>query len=325
MREIVLLALRDAAERGVKLELVAKDDRADEALAATVAEELADDPSVVAVIGHKNSGPSGAAAPIYHQARLCQITQSSTDSSLTSHGWDTLLRLCADNQRQGRLAAESAREEFGVRTAVVVHDSTAYGQPLAEAFAGRFTEIGGTVLERIPITVGQQHFDHELRRLLPLEADLVYLGTTEIEGSKLAAAMRDRLIGSLIMSAEGGPGSPFAKLAGAAAEGSLHTYAGTNPGSTETTRAATKRFHSLLGAAPSYALECYDAARLVTDAIAAGAGTREEVLAALRNSDHQGLTGRIAFLATGERQAAPVSLWRIKNGESVPYQRRSAR
>jgi branched-chain amino acid transport system substrate-binding protein len=84
MLRTVEMAISDARARGLDVEVRAVDDKEDERIAAEVAAELAADPSVVAVIGHKNSGPSRAGGPIYAAAGLTQITQCPASRSLSS-------------------------------------------------------------------------------------------------------------------------------------------------------------------------------------------------------------------------------------------------
>src|SRR5262245_9324791 len=136
------LALAEQAQDAMSIELLTCDDAADDETAVRVAERLARDESVVAVIGHKNSGTSRAAGPVYDRARLAQLTPSATDSALSRYGWRGFFRLCADNERQASVAAEYAVRELGASRPATVHDGTAYGEPLAERFAARARELG---------------------------------------------------------------------------------------------------------------------------------------------------------------------------------------
>lgn len=316
MGEVVRLAVSELAPPRLALELVACDDRADDASAALAAERLVADSAVVAVVGHKNSGPCGAAGPLYHRAGLAQLTQSATDSSLSRRGWRTFFRLCADNERQAAVAAEFAIGELGSVRPAVVHDGTAYGQPLAAAFSGRVRELGVEPVARLAVRVGQADFDGVVARLGEAGADLVYVGATEVEGSKLTVAARRAGHRVRVMTAEGGPTNPFPHLAGAAAEGSVHTYAGFDASSSEEARALAGRCVGF-GGLPSYGVECHDAVRVISAALASGAGTRDEVRSAVAGTDVVGISGRIRFLPSGEREAAPVSLWRVESGRMV--------
>ncbi len=156
MLRTVEMAVADSRARGLDVEVRAVDDRENEQVAARVAAELAADPSVIAVIGHKNSGPSGAAAPVYAAAGLTQVTQCSTNNALSRAGWPTFFRLCADNERQASVAAEFAYKRDPSARVVAVHDGTDYGRPLVQAFAARLQALSGRAVPLLAMHVGQE-------------------------------------------------------------------------------------------------------------------------------------------------------------------------
>ena len=121
-----------------------------------------------------------------------------------------------------------------------------------------------------------------------------------------------------IMTSEGGPQNPIARLAGDAAEGSVHTYAGADPTGSEAARRLIERCEREIGGAPSFALETYEAVMVIAGALRGGATTRAEVRDAIASSAVEGFNGPIRFDASGERIGAPVSLWRVAGSRMVP-------
>ena len=317
MLRVVQMAVADLHD-SVQLDVAAVDDEADEDTAARAAAQLASDPSVIAVIGHKNSGPSRAGGPVYAAAGLAQLTQCSTDNSLSRSGWRTFFRLCADNERQAAAAADFAHSRFEPARVAAVHDGTGYGRPLVEAFAERMETLSGQKVRVIAMRVGQEDFSGVIDAIRSDGAGLVYIGATEVEGSQLTIAMREAGIGAQVMTSEGGPHNPFPRLAGPASEGSVHTYAGADPSTTAASRRLAERCISEIGEAPSFAVECYDAVTVIAGAVAGGAMTRSGVRDAIARSDVEGLAGTIRFDACGDRIDAPVSLWQITGGGMVP-------
>lgn len=319
MLRTVEMAVDDARERrGLDIEVKAVDDREDERVAAEVAAELAADPSVIAVVGHKNSGPSKAGAPVYAEAGLTQITQCSTDNSLTRSGWRTLFRMCAANERQAEVAAAFANSRVPGGRAVAVHDGTAYGEPLVEAFARKLEELSGNPVRVLAMQVGQEDFSPIVEEIIAADADIVDLGATEIESSKLMRAMRHAGVRAIVISSEGGPDNPITRLAGPAGEGSVHTYAGFDPLSTTESAALVERCRAAFGEIPSYVVECYDAVSVIAAALEKGASSRADMRDAVAATDITGYGGRIRFDANGDRIDAPVSLWTIAQGRMVP-------
>ena len=317
MLRTVEMAAADARARGLDLEVRAVDDQEDERVAARVAAELASDPTVIAVIGHKNSGPSGAAGPVYAAAGLTQITQCSTDNALSRAGWPTFFRLCADNERQAAVAAEFAFSRLPHATAIAVHDGTDYGRPLVQAFASRLQALSGRAVNMLAMHVGQDDFTEIVETIRAERPGIIDFGATEIESSKLMRALHAAGIKALVISSEGGPDNPLARLAGAAGEGSFHTYAGADPLATPPGRGLVDRCQAELGETPSYVVECYDAVTVIAAALEGGATTRQEIRDAIAATDLEGLGGRIRFDAAGDRIDAPVSLWRVAGGRMV--------
>jgi branched-chain amino acid transport system substrate-binding protein len=318
MLRSVEIAADDARERGIDVEVVPVDDREDEAVAVTVAREVVADHSVIAVVGHKNSGPSKAAAPVYAEADMPQVTQCSTDNSLSRSGWHTFFRMCADNERQAEVAAVYAhRQRPGART-FAVHDGTDYGRPLVAAFARKHEQLSGRPVRVLAMRVGQEDFGEIVDEIRAGEAGIVDVGATEIESSKLMRALDAAGLHPLVISSEGGPDNPIVRLAGRAGEGSVHLYAGADPGSTPAALHLVKRCREAFGETPSYLVECYDAVSVIAAAVQAGAATRAELRDAIAATDMEGVAGRIRFDASGDRVDAPVSLWTIHDGRMVP-------
>lgn len=318
MLRTVELAAADARERGIDIEIHAVDDREDDRVAGQVAAELVRDASVIAVVGHKNSGPSRAAAPVYDEAGLAQVTQCSTDNSLSRSGWRTFFRLCADNERQAAVAAEYVHSSLpGART-FAVHDGTGYGKPLVEAFAGRLQALSGNPVTVLAMRVGQEDFSDIVHAIQQGGAQVVDLGATEIESSKLMKALFAAGARPLVLSSEGGPDNPIVGLAGPAGERSVHTYAGSDPLDSPASLALVERCRAAFGETPSYMVECYDAVAVIASALERGATSRAEVRDSIATTDMDGVAGRIRFDANGDRIDAPVSLWTIQQGRMVP-------
>jgi branched-chain amino acid transport system substrate-binding protein len=226
--------------------------------------------------------------------------------------------MCADNERQAAVAAEFAHSRSPRGSAFGIHDGTDYGRPLIEAFAKRFAEVSGKTVRVLGIQVGQEDFREVVDTVRAAAPDVVDIGATEIEDSKLMKALRAGGVKALAIGSEGGPDNPIVRLAGSAGEGMVHTYAGADPNATPESAALVRRCRAEIGETPSYMVECYDAVNVIAAALEKGAATRAEMRDAIAQTDMQGIAGRIRFDVHGDRIDAPVSLWTIRNGEMVP-------
>nr|MBP9866294.1 branched-chain amino acid ABC transporter substrate-binding protein [Candidatus Omnitrophota bacterium] len=105
------LAVKEANQRGEiipghSLQVLSLDDQHNPAQAVNVAKKFVSDPNVAAVMGHFNSSCTKPASAIYHEARLTQITASSTNPELSRQGFDTFFRVSATDEVQGPKAAQ---------------------------------------------------------------------------------------------------------------------------------------------------------------------------------------------------------------------------
>ncbi len=312
-----LAIARANAEARLPFELVlrAEDDRADPGAAEAVARRLVEDPAVIGLVGHKNSGPSASAAPIYHAAGLIQISPSSTNPALSQRGYATFFRMCAHDGIQGAVAARYAVRVLGARYLAVIHDHTDYGLPLAQAFQAAAETEGAEVALVEGIRAGAQDFAETVTRISRQSLDLVYFALTEIESSLLAGQLRRAGIGAVLFGTDGGPDSKFVALAGEAAEGTYHTYAGTVLGETPAAQAFVREFTARYGAVPVYGGEVYDAANLIIEALSqTGRPERAALAARVVASVVEGVTGAIRFAPNGDRVEPQVSIWKVDGG-----------
>lgn len=314
------LAVSQANERDdlpFRLVFQPEDDRADPVQAQAVARRLVADPAVMGLVGHKNSGPSAAGAPIYSAAGLVQIAPSSTNPQLSQQGYRTFFRLCAHDSVQGRVAAQYAVRVLGARRVAVIHDQTDYGRPLAEVVQTTISQEGAEVVLFEGISEGQTDFSETVSRLGQLAPDLIYFALTEIESSILARQLRAAGVQAALFGTDGSRESQFLPLAGEDAEGVYQTYAGVDPDSTPAAQSFVSAFQTRYGPVPVYGLEVYDATNLLITALArAGRLDRERVwqeVAGIR--DFVGVTGPVQFEANGDRHDPQVSLWRVEGGQ----------
>lgn len=320
MRHCAELAVAQANERGdlpFHLLLQAEDDRADPLTAQHVAQKFVADPAVIGVVGHKNSGPSAVAAPVYHQAGLVQMAPSSTNPQLSRQGYSTFFRLCAHDAVQGQVAARYAARVLQARRMAVIHDKTDYGLPLAEVVRATAQQENVEVALFEGITEGQTDFSDTVSRIRQLAPALVYFALTEIESSILARQLRAAGVEALLFGTDGSKESQFLPLAGPAAEGVYQTYAGVDPHSTPTAQTFVRAYEARYGPAPVYGCEVFDATNLIIDALKrAGQADRERVLAEVAQTrKFEGVTGPVTFESNGDRRDPQVSIWRVEQGE----------
>ncbi len=141
MRDSADLAVRQANEHcavpGYRLELQARDDRADPSTGAAAARELATYPDVIGVVGTYNSSTAQAVQPVLGNAGIVQVSPGNTNVSLTRgvnpvaaplRQYQTYFRVVATDAVQGPAAADHLAASAGPASR-----SSATARPTARA------------------------------------------------------------------------------------------------------------------------------------------------------------------------------------------------
>ncbi len=309
------LAIEEAQPRfralGFDLQFAPQDDQAQPDVGVAVARRLVNDPDVLAIVGHFNSGVTIPTSEVYKDVNLAMVTPGSTNPRVTERGLHNINRVCGRDDVQGPVGAEFAVTDLKAKRILVVHDKTAYGQGIANAFRDRVAALGGTVVGFIG-TEEKTNFQSLILQMRALKPDLVYFGGIYDQGGVLLKQMRERKIEAIFMGPDGLESSAFVDIAQNAVVGAYYT---TVAGPVEKYPAAQQfatTFAARFGRAPeAFALYAYDAARValtgIEMAIEKNEGrrpTRIQVCEAVRTVELDGITGPISFNENGDRMAA---------------------
>ena len=319
----VRLAVEQANEKGIgvpgyRFEVVALDDQHNPAQAVNVAKKFVADRNVIAVMGHFNSSCTKPASAIYHEARMVQITATSTNPDLSKQGFDTFFRVAATDDVQGPKGARYALNQLGVKSVFIIDDKTTYGKGLADEFKKEAERLGLNILGHEGITQGDKDFMPLLTRIKPLMPGLIYFGGVYPEGALLARQTRALNIQAKFMGGDGLATPAFIQLASPEiAEGTYSTMVGGDmkkiPAAQEFIRAYEERYGEELGQWSAYG---YDAANILIAAIQkAGRKDRQAVLKAVRAiPSFQGVTGEVVFDAKGDNRNQFIGVFKVQNG-----------
>lgn len=300
----------------VTFALRVEDDQADPKTATVVAQKLADE-GVKAVIGHLNSGTSIPAARIYAEAGIPQISPCATAVAYTQQGFKTTFRLMANDAQQGRAIGQYATQ-LGKRVAVI-DDRTAYGQGLADEVIKAVNSAGGQVVAREFTTDRATDFTAILTSIKGKRPEVIVFGGMDPQGAPMVRQMKMLGIKAVLMGGDGLQTANFLKLAGSAAEGVIASSPGLPlskmPGGAEF---ATK-FNAKFGKIQLYAPFAYDAASVLLMAMrSANTTVSAQVLTALTQTKHSGVSGPVAFDEFGDLKDGPVTLYKATDGVWIP-------
>jgi branched-chain amino acid transport system substrate-binding protein len=303
---------------GARVEARVVDDEASETKGQALAAGLCGDPTILAVVGHVNSNVSISASSVYAGCGLTMLTPMSSNPAVTDRGLPNVFRLTGRDDHKGPGLAAYLYRKLGKRRAVVIDDQTAYGKGLADLFAGTFGRLGGTLVARHAVKVGDRDFQALLAGLPP-DFDVLFFGGIA-EAPYVVKQMRERELSQLFACGDGcwnikGFIQP-AEGAATKGEGVIVLSAAPAVGRVPGSAAFAERYAKRFGPIANYAVNSYDAARLVLLAIEQaarakrGLPTRSEVMGALRSLRYQGIAypQPVEWDTKGDNMAAVIFL-----------------
>ena len=327
MRRAAELAVKEinarGGVRGRPLELRIVDDSGRADVAIRVAQALADDPAVVAVVGHLTSGTSLAAGRVYGSSRrpLAMISPSASSPDLS--GVDPyVFRVCPTDLSHGAQLARFARQTIGARRAGIIYIDDDYGRGLRQSFAAEFRRLGGTILEEDPALAATPSLEPYIARMRQGGIDVLMLAT-ERGGAEMA--LRDQARLGLRWPTIGGDALTGLEAAGPLAEGVRlsSAYLPDRPGERNATFVAAYA-RAYEGQRPDHrGAAAYDILQLLGTRVfmAAGSDRRavRDYLARIGTDlpAYDGVTGAIAFDARGDVPAKAVVVGVVRGGRIV--------
>jgi branched-chain amino acid transport system substrate-binding protein len=341
IKNSVDLAVRQANEKGTvpgyEIVLAAEDDAADPATGANAANKLASDPQVAAVVGTLNSSVAQSVAPVLSKANITQISPANTNPTLTrgpkpdtapKRIWPTYMRVATTDAYQGPFAADYALGDGGFKAAFVIHDKKTYGQGLAEAFAKRFEEKGGTIAGRETVNENDRDFGAVVTQVIASKADMVYYGGEYPAAGPLAAQLKERGFKGPLMGGDGIYASDFFKGAGDKGEGTLATSIGEPVSKLETAKQFVTDYQAagFKESYSAYGAQSYDAANIIIQGLAkvlpnaqSVEAARPDIVKALgATSGFKGITGEHTFDQYGDTSNRALTVYKATGKEWTP-------
>jgi ABC-type transport system substrate-binding protein len=331
----VELAIADRGDvAGHSVELSIEDDGCSAEGGQTAATKLASNPEIVGVVGHTCSSSCTPAASIYEDAGLTMISGSCTAPALTSPDNHKLafLRTAHNDNIQGRVMAEFAYNDLGIRKAATIHDGSPYAEQLQQVFANVFKELGGEITTQEALNAGDTDMRPLLTSIATSGPELIYYPIFIAEGGFVTSQAKEVAgLENVILSGADGIYSPdFLKAAGDAAEGMFISSPDLNFGGDKYANFLAEH-KAKYGEDPLsvFHANAYDAANMIFDAVEKVGKTdadgnlligRQALRDALYTTkDFQGITGNLTCNENGDCADPKIAVYQITGGEYVPF------
>lgn len=313
----IAIADRGGELLGHPLELTGEDTLCNAEGGQAAGTKLSADATIVGVIGTNCSSEARAASPLISQAGMVMISPSNTNPDLTNpdhpDSHPGYFRTAHNDLFQGRVAAEFAYNELGVRAVATIHDGSPYAESLQAVFAEVFAELGGTVTAQEAINVGDTDMGPVLTTIAAGAPELIYFPIFEPEGNLIASKSKEvsGLEDVILMAADGLFADTMPEATGSAAVGMYLSGPYVDVNNAAYGEFLTKWADLIGGVPPSgFHAHAYDATNMLLNAIEAVAVVQEDGTViiprqALRDSlyglsNFAGLTGNLSCDANGD-------------------------
>jgi branched-chain amino acid transport system substrate-binding protein len=178
---------------GRKIELIERDDQADNVIGAKIADELVRQ-KVVATIGIVNTGVGLASIDAYQKAKIPLIIAVSTGTSLTrkyappNASENYIFRVSPTLDLEARVLVADLKR-MGIRQVALFADTTAYGEAGLKAFEREAKEAGLILTTKQRFAIGDKDMREQVRDAKGSNAQAIVMWGI---GPELAVIARDR-------------------------------------------------------------------------------------------------------------------------------------
>ena len=308
---------------GAQIVLETYDDTSNPEVAATGTQKFVDDEDVMVLGGSCLTSCTAVMLPITGDAELAQMVVSSSARSLTGLS-DAFFRMAVQDAAVGPQIANQFTG-MGCTKAVALFPNSDFGIGLKDSFIEKFADNGGEVLDTIEYQSTDTDFSAILTTVKSLNPDCIALCGTTTDGALIIKQARQMGIEAYIMGQPGLYNQNIIDIAGDAAEGLLAsgTFVATNTDAN--VQEFVKKYEAKYNETPDgYSALAYDQMYVIYEAACKvmeandGEVTREDMVAALKQSNYVGVTGTVNFDENGDwvRDYLVVT---VKDGKYVLY------
>ncbi len=302
---------------GRKLDVVMRDDERSVNKGMLLAQEFAQDPQVVAVVGHLDSYIAIPVASSYEFSGILMVSPGSTGMRLTQQGFGRIFRTMVNNRESStQLAEYAAKKQY--RRIVIYYINNDYGRDLANFFEQRANDLNLTIVDRRAYEkVGGNHARVLAEWKHFHRFDAVFLAGSLPEGADIIREARELGIDAAILGGIGLDAPDLIATAGEYAEGVVVTSVFHPDIPRPEVLRFTQAYEQRLGVKPdASAAQGYDTVRLLADAIRrAGSAEPDKIAAALHATRQwKGVTGTHSFDEHGELSEKRIVLNVVRDG-----------
>ena len=302
---------------GKQVELIAEDDTGNPKEAPNVAQKIAGNDNILAVVGHWNSSCTLAARGIYEAAGIPVITDS-VNKQITDGTTPHLFRISLTDTTQALNLAEYAYNVMGKRKAAILFTANDFGTGLKNDFTEQFEKLGGEIVASETYFEGQsKDFSPQLTKIKGQAPDVMFVAGYYVETALIAQQAIPVGLDVPMIGTEGISSDELVKLGGEAVEGIRFAAFFHKDVEFPGTKEFVESFRAKYNKEPdNYTALAYDSAKLILQGMKENGATREGITKYLNEvKEFPGVAGPISFVDNDVTRN--ILILEVKNGEIV--------
>lgn len=282
---------------GKQVECTFLDEKGDSTEAVNAYNRLVQNEKVVAIIGDVTSTPSIAVAQASVQDGIPVVTATGTDASITQAG-ENVFRVCFTDPYQGEVMASYAVNKLNAKKAAILYNaSNDYSIGLTKSFEEQAAKDNLQIVAKESYNKGDVDFKTQLTKIAASGADVLFLPEYYEEVAQIIPQAKTAGISMTMLGADGWDGVVDKVQDKSQLEGALFCCGYSPESKDENLQAFIQKYKDKYGEAPKgFAAQGYDAMYLLKAAMEkAGSTEKTAVVAALKDIEFTGVTGKIVF------------------------------
>lgn len=316
---IDLAATQDTIDGSTKISLIYEDDQGLPKQSISAIRRLIDVTQTPLIIGGAMSSTAEPIIPIIDQAEVVLLSPTATKPGLPAMS-PYFFRLWPSDDYDGKVMAEAAYNDLGLRRVAVLYVNVAYGVGITEVFTREFEALGGSIVLSEGYRQGATDFRTLLTKIAAESPEAVYLPGYVAEIGNILRQARELKIKTRFLGVNSLYDPQLIKLAGEAAEGAVFTYPTFDITNKDT---AVQEFVSSFRARyhrepDAFAAQGYDAYRIVSHAFKSSKKFTGSTLrdALINVGLYSGPGGTFEFDKNGDVEK-PLRLLTVHNGAFI--------
>lgn len=304
---------------GKQIKLTEFDDQCDPTPAATAANRIISDTSIVAVVGNVCSSATLAQMPIFGRVSMPVLAATTSSPTLSTKGFKNFARIIPNDDIQGAGSVDLGARVLGFKRIAVLYPSDEYGQALLEIAKKAAAASGAEIVAAETYVTGStSDFSSVLANIAVAKPDALFLAGYYAEmGAAVSQSVRafgDMHVALLANAQTQVP--EYVALAGPAAEGTWVTnvYDINNPSAAN--KAFVMAYKKKFNAEPGVqAAAGYDNIFVLKQAIEDNKGSTKDLMPVIRATKHEGAMGAISFDENGDNVGGSLVVLQLKGGK----------